>query len=201
MTYSLPADFNIYWRLQRRSCRQIAPVPCHARTYKCNRWPVHDIGLSGSWPTCASTRLVAASFKTIPRVLGTSLSLESGSSILSVGSRCGVFRSSMPSSPDIQTAQPFPSSLHIAVIGAGAAGLVSARELLREGHRVTIFEQGAEVGGVWLYDPRVEEDPLGLNSTGESKVHSSMYASLRTNLTREVICFSGLPVQTSPWQR
>ena len=28
-----------------------------------------------------------------------------------------------------------------AVIGAGAAGLVAARELIREGHAVTVFEQ------------------------------------------------------------
>ena len=54
----------------------------------------------------------------------------------------------MTSAPDTQTVQARPSSLRVAVIGAGAAGLVSARELLREGHCVTIFEQGSEVGGV-----------------------------------------------------
>lgn len=198
MAYSLPADFKTYWRTQRRNCRRTAPVPYHARTYKCNRWPVHDISLSGNWPTCTTTRLVVATFNKIPGGLGRSLSLESGSSILSIGSRCGVTRSSMPSSPNIQTAQAFPLSLHVAVIGAGAAGLVSARELLREGHCVTIFEQGSEVGGVWLYDPRVEDDPLGLNSTGESKVHTSMYASLRTNLTREVMTFLDLPFRPPP---
>lgn len=30
-----------------------------------------------------------------------------------------------------------------AVTGAGAAGLVAARELVREGHRVTVFEKGS----------------------------------------------------------
>ena len=44
-----------------------------------------------------------------------------------------------------------------AVIGAGAAGLVTARELVREGHRPVIFEQGSRVGGVWVYTDRVEE--------------------------------------------
>jgi cation diffusion facilitator CzcD-associated flavoprotein CzcO len=36
-----------------------------------------------------------------------------------------------------------------AVIGAGAAGLVAVKELRREGHRVTVFEQSDDIGGVW----------------------------------------------------
>ncbi|KAL9310406.1 putative FAD/NAD(P)-binding domain superfamily [Arabidopsis thaliana] len=32
-------------------------------------------------------------------------------------------------------------SHHVAVIGAGAAGLVAARELRREGHSVVVFER------------------------------------------------------------
>ena len=51
-----------------------------------------------------------------------------------------------------------------AVIGAGAAGLVAARELRKEGHRVVVFEQQHRVGGVWVYDDAIEEDDLlGLN--------------------------------------
>jgi cation diffusion facilitator CzcD-associated flavoprotein CzcO len=46
------------------------------------------------------------------------------------------------------------------VIGAGAAGLVAARELYREGHRPVVFEQGNKVGGVWVYTDEVEE-PVG----------------------------------------
>ncbi|MBN2470359.1 MAG: NAD(P)/FAD-dependent oxidoreductase [Anaerolineae bacterium] len=38
--------------------------------------------------------------------------------------------------------------MHIAIIGAGAAGLAAAWDLAREGHRVTIYEAGAEVGGL-----------------------------------------------------
>ena len=48
-----------------------------------------------------------------------------------------------------------------AVLGAGAGGLVAARELLREGHQVTVFEKGSTVGGVWVYTDDVENDPLG----------------------------------------
>ena len=47
-----------------------------------------------------------------------------------------------------------------AVIGAGAAGLVAARELKREGHRVTVVEQGSEVGGIWVYSDDIETDDL-----------------------------------------
>lgn len=55
------------------------------------------------------------------------------------------------------------SSCWQAVIGAGAGGLVAARELRRQGHRVTVFEQGGDIGGVWLYDDAVDEDPLARN--------------------------------------
>lgn len=34
---------------------------------------------------------------------------------------------------------------------------MTARELIREGHRPVVFEQGSKVGGVWVYTDRVEE--------------------------------------------
>ena len=39
-----------------------------------------------------------------------------------------------------------PESRHVAIIGAGAIGVVSAIEALREGHRVTLIDAG-EPGG------------------------------------------------------
>ncbi|TVU40270.1 hypothetical protein EJB05_13726, partial [Eragrostis curvula] len=58
---------------------------------------------------------------------------------------------------------------------AGVSGLVSARELRREGHEVTVLEQRGGVGGQWLYDPRIDAgNPLGLDG-----VHSGIDASLR----------------------
>lgn len=42
-----------------------------------------------------------------------------------------------------------------AVIGAGAAGLVAARELVKGGHQVVVFEQQQELGGTWLYSDEV----------------------------------------------
>ncbi|XP_039170059.1 flavin-containing monooxygenase FMO GS-OX-like 4 [Eucalyptus grandis] len=83
-------------------------------------------------------------------------------------------------------------SQHVAVIGAGAAGLVAARELHREGHRVVVFERGSRVGGTWVYTPVTEPDPLGIDPS-RPVVHSSLYKSLRTNLPREVMGFGDYP--------
>lgn len=77
--------------------------------------------------------------------------------------------------------------LSVAVIGAGAAGLVAARELRKEGHQVVVFEQQRDgIGGVWRYSEQVDHDDGTL-------VHSSMYLSLRTNLPREIMGFLDFP--------
>ncbi|KAL2892473.1 Flavin-containing monooxygenase FMO GS-OX-like 1 [Bienertia sinuspersici] len=76
-------------------------------------------------------------------------------------------------------------SVKVAVIGGGVSGLISTHELLKEGHRVTLFEKSDKLGGLWAYDPRVEPDPLS-----HELVHSSVYNSLRTNLPRALMGFS-----------
>ncbi|XP_049366513.1 flavin-containing monooxygenase FMO GS-OX5-like [Solanum verrucosum] len=80
-------------------------------------------------------------------------------------------------------------SRKVAVIGAGASGLVTSRELQREGHRVVVFEKSNQLGGLWVYNPRVETDLLSLDPNREI-VHSSLYKSLRTNLPRRLMSFS-----------
>ncbi|CAD6221702.1 unnamed protein product [Miscanthus lutarioriparius] len=78
------------------------------------------------------------------------------------------------------------SSKKVCVVGAGVSGLVSARELRREGHDVTVMEQSDSVGGQWLYEPRTDaNEPLGA-----AGVHSGVYASLRLNAPRDSMCFS-----------
>ena len=82
---------------------------------------------------------------------------------------------------------------HVAVVGAGAAGLAAAKALRAEHLRVTVFEQGAEPGGTWVLEPAVEAaDLLGARS-GRRGTHSSMYNGLRTNLPRELMGFSDFP--------
>ncbi|GAA0158568.1 oxygenase [Lithospermum erythrorhizon] len=84
-------------------------------------------------------------------------------------------------------------SVKVAVIGAGASGLLVARELQREGHNnIVVYEKASRLGGLWLYDPRTESDPLSVDPNREI-VHSSLYSSLRTNLPREVMDFSDFP--------
>ncbi|KAG6530517.1 hypothetical protein ZIOFF_012756 [Zingiber officinale] len=73
------------------------------------------------------------------------------------------------------------SSKHVCVVGAGPTGLVSARELLREGHSVVVLEQNHDLGGQWLYQD------VG---AGAATVHSSVYASLRVNAPRASMEFT-----------
>ncbi|KAF2316080.1 hypothetical protein GH714_040875 [Hevea brasiliensis] len=62
-------------------------------------------------------------------------------------------------------------SKNVCVIGAGPSGLVAARELRKEGHKVVVLEQKHDVGGQWLYEPNVEkEDLLGRNKFLEGRV-------------------------------
>ncbi|KAK6123187.1 hypothetical protein DH2020_043089 [Rehmannia glutinosa] len=74
----------------------------------------------------------------------------------------------------------------------GSRRLVAARELRKEGHNVVVIEKSHDVGGQWLYDPKVEEEnPLGKDSF--LKVHSSIYASLRLTSPREIMGFTDFP--------
>ena len=81
--------------------------------------------------------------------------------------------------------------MHVAVIGAGAAGLVCARELTRKGHHVHVYEGGRDVGGLWDYTSDVEDDLLGKQPS--RRIHASIYKSLRTNLPGELMAFRDYP--------
>ena len=70
----------------------------------------------------------------------------------------------------------------IAVIGAGAGGLCTARAFLRRNPQATvaIFEAGSSVGGVWNYQ--------------QSDTHTQpLYKDLRTNLPKQVMGFQEFP--------
>ncbi|WP_150466267.1 NAD(P)-binding domain-containing protein [Francisella sp. SYW-9] len=66
----------------------------------------------------------------------------------------------------------------VAIIGAGASGLISAKTLLDKGFNVTVFEKTNNVAGVWNY--REQEGAL--------------YKSLRTNLPKEIMTFENAQV-------
>jgi hypothetical protein len=87
------------------------------------------------------------------------------------------------------------SARRVAVIGGGAAGLVAARELLRAGHAPLVFEQAARIGGAWVYDPLADDDPSGRHVN--QPVFSSIYASLRTNLPKDLMAFLDYPFDAS----
>ncbi|XP_051121808.1 flavin-containing monooxygenase FMO GS-OX-like 4 [Andrographis paniculata] len=91
---------------------------------------------------------------------------------------------------------PSPVSRSVAVIGAGAAGLCAALELRKEGHQVVVYEREDQIGGTWVYTPETESDPMSLHPA-RKLVHTSLYASLRTNLPREVMGFRQYPFMAS----
>ena len=61
------------------------------------------------------------------------------------------------------------------MIGAGASGLTSARNLAAypDEFDIVVFDRDSDVGGVWIYSDNVDVDEHNL------PVHSSMYKNLR----------------------
>ena len=51
---------------------------------------------------------------------------------------------------DVET-PPAATGQHVAVVGAGPAGLAVAEELAKKGHQITLFDSCSEPGGVLLY--------------------------------------------------
>ncbi|ELR17322.1 Flavinbinding monooxygenase-like subfamily protein [Acanthamoeba castellanii str. Neff] len=74
-------------------------------------------------------------------------------------------------------------SPRVAVIGAGAAGLVAARYFRDAGFEVVVWEMAEEVGGTWLFSEAVTEG------------RGNLYRSLSTNLPKEIMQFSDLPFE------
>lgn len=64
-------------------------------------------------------------------------------------------------------------ALHVAVIGAGVSGLVSAKWVTRCGFTCDIFEMGSELGGTWVYKDEQDMDKYGY------PIYSAMYNELR----------------------
>ena len=60
---------------------------------------------------------------------------------------------------------------------------MAARELKREGHRVAVFEQGSQVGGIWVYSDDIETDDL--LGTLDAPTHASASCTLHLCLERQ----------------
>ncbi|XP_041967776.1 dimethylaniline monooxygenase [N-oxide-forming] 2-like [Alosa sapidissima] len=70
----------------------------------------------------------------------------------------------------------------VAVIGAGSGGLVSIKCCLDEGQEPVCFESSDDIGGLWRFKERPEPE------------HSSIYRSLVSNTSKEMMCFSDFPM-------
>lgn len=65
-------------------------------------------------------------------------------------------------------------SKRVAVIGAGAGGLSSAKRLLERGVGVTVYELGSHIGGLWVYD----------NDSGRSPAYESLHINSEAGVTQ-----------------
>ena len=73
-----------------------------------------------------------------------------------------------------QDVQSIPKSAKtVAVIGAGASGLCTAKHLIEAGLDVTVFEIGTQVGGLWCYK----------NDSGRSSAYRTLHINTAKNMT------------------
>lgn len=71
----------------------------------------------------------------------------------------------------------------VAIIGAGPAGLVSAKTMKEAGFDVTVYEIGSVVGGTWVFD----------NDNGRNFI----YRNLHINTSKKLTAFEGWPFDPS----
>ncbi|XP_037681297.1 putative dimethylaniline monooxygenase [N-oxide-forming] 6 [Choloepus didactylus] len=69
----------------------------------------------------------------------------------------------------------------VAIIGAGISGLASIRCCLEEGLEPTCFERSNDIGGLWKFSDHAEEGK------------ASIYQSVFTNSSKEMMCFPDFP--------
>lgn len=77
----------------------------------------------------------------------------------------------------------------VAVIGAGAAGLCTAKHLLHRGFDVTVLEMSAVLGGLWVYE----------NENGRSPAYQSLHINSEARVTsfRDFPFPDGVPLYPS----
>ncbi|XP_075177117.1 dimethylaniline monooxygenase [N-oxide-forming] 2-like [Anomaloglossus baeobatrachus] len=70
----------------------------------------------------------------------------------------------------------------VAIIGAGLSGLGAIKACVEEGLEPTCFEKGEDFGGLWRFKDETEDG------------RASIYNSLVTNVSKEIMCFSDFPM-------
>ncbi|KAM3915678.1 dimethylaniline monooxygenase [N-oxide-forming] 2-like [Leptodactylus fuscus] len=70
----------------------------------------------------------------------------------------------------------------VAIIGAGISGLGAIKACLEEGLEPTCFERSNDIGGLWRFTDEVEDG------------RASIYRSLVTNVSKEIMCLSDFPM-------
>jgi dimethylaniline monooxygenase (N-oxide forming) len=82
---------------------------------------------------------------------------------------------------------PSQQARTVAVVGAGASGLITTKTLMEAGVSVTTFEAGSQVGGLWVF-----QNDSGL---------SSAYRTLHINTDRKLTAFKNFPfpADTQPY--
>jgi len=80
---------------------------------------------------------------------------------------------------------------HVAVIGAGYAGLITAHALQEKGIQVSVFEKQSGPGGLWRYADSHRKPP-DIRHNAEP-LSSAIYPGLRTNLPIELMTPPNLP--------
>uniref|UniRef100_A0A0J9YUC0 Flavin-containing monooxygenase n=1 Tax=Mus musculus TaxID=10090 RepID=A0A0J9YUC0_MOUSE len=69
----------------------------------------------------------------------------------------------------------------VAIVGAGVSGLAAIRCCLEEGLDPICFERSIDVGGLWKFSSHAEEG------------RASIYQSVFTNSSKEMMCFPDFP--------
>jgi cation diffusion facilitator CzcD-associated flavoprotein CzcO len=82
--------------------------------------------------------------------------------------------------------------IEVAVIGAGSAGLVTAKHLLASGLRCCVFEAAGTLGGAWSQHDNIPGAGAA-TSTATTCSTTPMWKGLRTNLSKHTCRFSEFP--------
>ncbi|KAJ3373251.1 hypothetical protein HDU91_000648 [Kappamyces sp. JEL0680] len=105
--------------------------------------------------------------------------------------------------------RPLEAKPTIAIIGAGASGIIAMAKTLQEsGVEATLFETSSQVGGVWNYRPSSQKREnelcnafLGKEQTDawmvDGNVPNAIYDSLHTNLPHPLMAYRDFPYPAS----